>query len=640
MKHMAAVFLLAASVVIGLGAVLPGQALARSRSGEENWDGADVWIADWRNQTFRDDKKPAARAESVELVTAKNDIEPYQINVRSARDGQINGVAFSALTSENGVIGTENESYSFVDYVRPVSNSRYSDAADPTAVADGDGVKWVDISNPIRKVTDKTAVAFPEILTKAPTRKVKAGMTQTIWVKVSVPKNAAAGTYTGAVQVKTTWGDYDFPVKLEVRNVTIPDTNSPDAFDLEIWSQLVGNMDTGVDVIEGAYGVTVDSPQWWEVMGKFADLMKENRLNVMMVNQTDLLLYGSKTAVDAKGNVTFDWSFFNKFLDFFRKRGGIKEFSGAPLAKYRSNPKNYNNDKPGEEINDYTTACVECIVRDPDTGHPVKKLVTPDVDKFGEEGEEACFGYVEQYAGSLEADLKAQGLDGMFSHHIIDEPGKRQQAALYPILEGLLKKHCPGMRTGDAFTAWTAEEQSKHGERFAVMEYSLDELPDKVEAFMKPGDELWVYTSSVPLKDNYLNRTIDQPVWFPEMMAWFCYKHGATGYLHWGLNQWNTWTKDYLPFPDYPQAKMWDNVLGDASCVYPDKKNLDVKSSIRVEALREMSQLSSLILKAKERHPKEVNQILDEMLRSGKDYEMDTSKIQAARLRILSLASE
>lgn len=282
----------------------------------------------------------------------------------------------------------------------------------------------------------------------------------------------------------------------------------------------------------------------------------------------------------------------------------------------------------------------DCIVKDPDTGRGVKRLLPVDLDTLQAGKDIPALDYLNQYAAALNENLKAQGLGGMLSHHIIDEPGKRQQAALYPVLRNVLSEHCPGMKAEDAFTVWTAEEQKENAQRFAVMEYSLDELPEKMAQVLKPGDELWVYTSSVPLKDHYLNRTIDQPVWNMEMLGWFAFKHHATGYLHWGLNQWNTWTRNYLPFPDYPQDKMWDNVLGDGSCVYPDKENLGIRSSIRVEALRETSELSSLLTQAQAKHPREVQELLNQMLRSGKDYETDIVSIRNARTRILELASE
>lgn len=159
----------------------------------------------------------------------------------------------------------------------------------------------------------------------------------------------------------------------------------------------------------------------------------------------------------------------------------------------------------------------------------------------------------------------------------------------------ILTDNCPGIRTGGAFTVWATQEPAAHTEIFAVIENSYEELRDRMAETLKEGDTFWLYTSNIPMKENYLNRTIDQPVWMMEMLGWLCYKRGATGYLHWGMNQWNTWTVNYEPFPDYPADEMWDNTLGDGSCVYPDVSRRSVRSSIRVGALREASKLNSLL---------------------------------------------
>lgn len=606
---------------------------------------AKVWISDWRHQVFQNDKGPEDALEpvgkAVTLVTGRNDTEPFCVNVRPKTDGTIICVAFSNLVCGENVILAEHISYSYVDYIQAANNSRYTDDTDPDAVKDGDGIWWVNISDPVRKTSPDIPVGFPEILTKKQSRVVKKDKTQPIWIKIHVPASAAPGMYLGQMEVRTSFGTYPFDINLDVKNVIIPGTASPEAFSIELWSQLVGNFDTEVDVITDAYGVEVDSPEWWAVMESFAQVMRENRLNVMTVNQTDLLLQGKGTKVNPDGSVVFDWSFFNKFVAFFREKAGIQRFACGPVAKFKTNPRNYGNDIPGEEINDYTMPFVEVLSYDPvNPSVPKKELLEVDLEAYEAGVSGPALYYLSQYAGSLNQNLMRQGWKDLWYHHIIDEPGKRTQAALYPVVEGVLSRGCPGMPTGDAFTAWTAEEESAYSEVYSIMEYSLDELPDKVAGFLNPGDRLQVYTSSLPLKDHYLNRMIDHPTWHAEMLGWFCYKHGATGYLHWGMNQWNTWTKDYQPFPDYPREMMWDNALGDGSCVYPDKESLSIRSSIRVEALREMSELVSVIWAAEKKYPEEVRNLLDSLLRSGKDYETDIGQIRQAREKLFNLAAD
>lgn len=599
---------------------------------------ADVWVTDWRENVFHDLTKPADAPQRADLVAARGDVEPFQVNLRPAADGQITGVAFSDLVCGDRSIPAANLSYQFVDYVRSRSNSRYTDPTDPDAVLGDWDLKWVNCSNPMRVASADNIVAWPEILSNEPGHSLTAGETQPIWIKVRVPADTAPGTYSGWLQIRTGTGDYDIDLSVEVKDVLIPEPSSPNAFSLELWSQLVGNFDTAIDVIVDAYGVEVDSPEWWQIMSAFAALMKENRLNVLAVNQTQLLLHAPGTAVDPDGTVTFDWSFFNKFVSFFRENAGIQQFSCGPLAKYKANPLNYDNNIPGQEENDYTKAYVEVIAAGPD-GRPQRQLLGVDFGAYAMGKQLPATEYLKQYSAALYQNLTEQGWLELWSHHVIDEPGKDNLGAMYPKLEKILTDNCPGIRTGDAFTVWTAQEQAAHTEIFAVIENSYEELQDRMAETLKEGDTFWLYTSNIPMKENYLNRTIDQPVWMMEMLGWLCYKRGATGYLHWGMNQWNTWTANYEPFPDYPADEMWDNTLGDGSCVYPDVSRRSVRSSIRVEALREASELNSLLALAAARDPEATGAIVEAMIRGGTDYETDIAKMAAARKAVLQLAA-
>jgi hypothetical protein len=599
---------------------------------------AQVWVSDWRYNVFYDDEIPGGGTMSIHLVTAKNDIEPFQINIRSAEKGTITGITFSDLASGGNTIPADNCRYHFVDFIRSRTNSRYADDSDPDAVPDTWGVKWVNISNPVRTASEDNITAFPEILSTDKTKAVKAGMTQPVWIKIQVPEDAAAGIYRGYAQANTSFGTFTVDITLDVQDICIPASESEESFSLEIWSQLAGNFDTDIDVIEDAYRVKADSPEWWQVMGAFARLMKENRLNVLCVNQIDLLLMGKNTAVDNEGKVTFDWSFFNKFARFFEEHAGIQRFVCGPLSKYKANPRNYSNDIPGEETNDYTQTYIACIEQG-GNGKPKKILRSVDIERLKAAEEVPGIPFIRQYAAALYAHLMENGWLDKWGHRIIDEPGKRELAAVYPYLEKALSGNCPGILTGDAFTVWTAEEQSAHTEMYAIIENSYEELPEHLNGVMKDSDIFWLYTSSVPIKDNYLNRTIDQPVWFMEMLGYLCFKRGAAGYLHWGLNQWNTWTKDYMPFPDYPADEMWSTVLGDNSCVYPDRKNLGVRSSIRVEALREASELYSILQLAKQQNPEKTGEIVELLIRRGNDYETGIEKISQARKSLIYLAA-
>lgn len=144
-----------------------------------------------------------------------------------------------------------------------------------------------NLVNPIQKAPGW----FPEKLLNDVSIDVEPDNAQPIWVRYTVPKDAAAGTYTGSVTVKTTMGDFEVPVSLTVRDVTLPDPQDG-TFNLELWGQLVKCFeDTGndLDVIGKAYGITAYSDEWWSLMETYAEFMRVNRLNSLFVNVADLL---------------------------------------------------------------------------------------------------------------------------------------------------------------------------------------------------------------------------------------------------------------------------------------------------------------------------------------------------------------
>jgi hypothetical protein len=72
-------------------------------------------------------------------------------------------------------------------------------------------------------------------------------------------------------------------------------------------------------------------------------------------------------------------------------------------------------------------------------------------------------------------------------------------AVVYPHLEKALFDNCPGIISGDAFTVWTAEEQSTYTEMYVIVENSYEKLPEHLDGVLKDTDIFWLYTSSVPI---------------------------------------------------------------------------------------------------------------------------------------------
>jgi hypothetical protein len=93
------------------------------------------------------------------------------------------------------------------------------------------------------------------------------------------------------------------------------------------------------------------------------------------------------------------------------------------------------------------------------------------------------------------------------------------------------------------------------------------------EEWQQKGHELWFYTVGIYQGSLFPNKTIDVPLGDSRILHWMNYKYDATGYLHWG---WNQWTEN-----PYKEVGMH---IGDGWHVYPVKDG--VVNSLRWEQMR------------------------------------------------------
>jgi hypothetical protein len=97
----------------------------------------------------------------------------------------------------------------------------------------------------------------------------------------------------------------------------------------------------------------------------------------------------------------------------------------------------------------------------------------------------------------------------------------------------------------------------------------LQRWEKQYDAAQKKGVELWYYTAWVP-QEHYPNRMMDYPLLKTRVLHWLNFTTGATGYLHWGLNQWD------VPFDTFAPGDNW--------IIWPGKTS--PRSSIRYETMR------------------------------------------------------
>lgn len=213
----------------------------------------------------------------IKLFAARNESESFQIVV-TASGGNLNGVTITAsdLTSKSGVISAETISLFREHYIALKKNntgakvimSKYPDALiphrNPYNNADPSGVKYD---------------AFPF--------DVNAGMNQPLWIEIHVPNDAAAGTYSGFVTVKSSSGDsVKVPYKLRVFDFSLPKIPSLQSF-FGIWE------------IEKYYKTKWGSDRWQTILRRYTDFLIDHRMAHEFPQELDF-------DVDKNGNLLLD----------------------------------------------------------------------------------------------------------------------------------------------------------------------------------------------------------------------------------------------------------------------------------------------------------------------------------------------
>ena len=546
-----------------------------------------LWTADWRQQILRSDTASEDAPQTIALEAARNESEPAQIVLQADGDFTIEEVVLSDLKNGDAVLPSSLAEAHYVGYVKLLNNNP-------------------NLLNPIQRAPGW----FPEKLLNDASIEVEPDSAQPIWVRYTVPKDAAAGTYTGSVTVKTTMGEFEVPVSLTVRDVTLPDPQDG-AFNLELWGQLVKCFeDTGnnLDVIGKAYDITAYSDEWWSLMETYAEFMRVNRLNSLFVNVADLLADAPGTSVAADGTITYDWSLLDRFVELFLEKGGIKQISAEHLCAQSAvdGVRGYKVEIIGGQGSNTYDAYLE----------------------FDQGGEE----YLKTYLTELNRHLTEKGWSDIWHQHIGDEPTYGNMPTHYKKAAKLVHELCPGVTTGDALYGDNMPDFEDAMDVWVPMTSTFEDYKDQYEAELAAGKKIWLYTAQDPSKA-FMNRFIDTQLYKSELLGWLCYKYGATGYLHWGLMEWYVW-EDF----DANDATVGDQNVkrpGDSWCIYPDKENMDITSSIRLEAIREAAEDYELFAIYQQKDAAGAENLVNSTVRSAINYDDSVAEVAAKRHALL-----
>ena len=383
-------------------------------------------------------------------------------------------------------------------------------------------------NQPISILSRPAPASYPEYLMNEDQINIPKGTYQPIWLTIKIPENARAGTYIGCVKVKSPQEEHSLPLCLSIYPFNMPaerHLNVVEWYTTEEFARFHG--------IDEKY-----SGAWFAMLKTYADNMVAHRQNVFSVPMNTIEIRRLE-----HGELEFDFSRFDQIAQVFWNTGKMDWLETGFLTKF------------GADAWFSTEILLNDIeVTDTETG---KRLNLPGED------------VIPYLLPAFESHLRQKGWLHRTLFHVKDEPSLHNAIA-WMEMSSYMHKYAPDLRRIDAIeTTFLLED-------IEVAVPKLDALASWYESYSKwqqEGNELWFYTVGI-YQGSYLpNKTIDMPLIDSRILHWLNYKYNASGYLHWGWNQWN----------ENPYQEVGMHV-GDAWHVYPVKEG--VLNSLRWEQMR------------------------------------------------------
>lgn len=526
----------------------------------------DVWVADPLLKILPGTPVPDKALTRVSVDAVRNEYESAQIVVSAREDIKISAVRPGKLEGPSKIVPrVEANIAGFVPVGRGTTDT------------------------PPEHLAIKAPADIPDPLLEARSSAVGAGKSQPIWLTVHVSKRTPPGEYRGAIDVQTSAGSASVPMTVKVHPVTLPDERT---LFVTNWFN-TGN-------IASAHKLDKWSEPYWMMLGAYARVMADHRQNVVITPISELI----KARDDGNGNLTFDFSMFDRWVTLFEKAGAIGTIEGGHLGT-----------RSDWEAKDFDAILPAVLNPDgsvrPRHGIKVTDMVMRD--------------FLARFLPALQKHLEEKGWLDNYVQHLADEPIPAN-AESYKKLSSYVREYAPKIRIIDA---------SMCTEIAGAIDIWVPQPPEyeaKQQFFAerrKAGDEIWFYTCLSP-KGRYMNRFIDYPLIDTRLLHWVNFKYGLTGYLHWGFNYWQGEPFTYL------EPNWGGNTYlppGDSHIVYPGKYG--PLSSVRLEAMRDGIEDYELLKLLEKRDAREARKICDSVVRSLTDYALDPSEFRKARQRLI-----
>jgi hypothetical protein len=533
-----------------------------------------MWFVDSLTKVFPTDAPGTHRLPIPEFLGARNQHLSIQLAIRSAAPLANVGAEIRPLEGAKGERIADINVY-HAGYV--VVGSHTSDTPPEELVGEAPG--W-----------------YPDPLLGLPFD-LERRKTHSLWTVIHVPQDAIPGIYRGAIEVRGGVPPHEIAraaFRVKVVAASVPTTRT-----LKITNWF------GFDdkASRQFYGVPILSPQWWTLVENAARVMADHRQNVVLTPLIELI----RPHLEA-GQLRYDFSNFDHWVEAFQKAGAIGYIEGSHLL-----------DRAGSyeaALQVPTFQAVEGVIR---------TLALPPDDPRVEP-------FLTGFLAAINSHLKQRGWQGIYFQHILDE-AHGTEPPYYGKFAELVRREMPGVPTLDAVDAEQMPDiLQKNCDIWVPQLGRFDNQMELVKRRIEDGHDVWFYTCLFP-RQKYLNRLMDYPLLKVRLLHWLNFRYNLTGFLHWGGNYWTPEPmKDTQPVIDNNTELL---PAGDAFIYYPDRANLSMRSSIRLEAMREGIEDYELLRALQSTHPAESERIVRSAISSLTEYVRDPAEFRRIEQSLL-----
>lgn len=462
-------------------------------------------------------------------------------------------------------------------------------------------IGYVPVSLPIqdapKDVVRKTPANFPDPLLEEVPDQIPPDQSQPIWITVPIPDDAFPGEYQGVLSITARVGEQDiaasFPIHIYVHHARVGKAR--------LWVTNWFTMDSHYSQMRRKR----DSHAYWSLLRKYARNMADHRQNVILISPLDL----AEFKIGEQGTLDIDFSRFDRWVSIFEEEGVIGRIEGGHL---------------GDRLADFRSPF---FLRTFQIANGA--VISANADPLSVEADE----FYGQFFPALVRHLKEKGWLDRYMQHLVDEPVPKN-ANGYRAIAALARKYGPELRIIEAcHTRDLIGSIDNWVPMFNFYHIDFKFYKERQRA----GEEVWFYTCWKPQKE-YANRFVEQPLLKTRLLHWINFRYGATGYLHWGYNQ---WTSDD-PFlkttvnrnPARPEQYL---PAGDCWIVYPGKDGpID---SIRHEAMRDGTADYELFKMIEDLNPEVAMNLVQKHVLVFDRYECDVAKFRETRRELLEALS-